>query len=119
MHYQQALVALYVGARVALCNVIILLSIILLSGCCDEKGLPAALKGIYSKQASERNKALLIISRCGAKAESAVPRIAALMYDQNVGVASSAAYALRKIDSKAAQAALKTAEEARASSRSR
>jgi HEAT repeat protein len=36
------------------------------------------------------------------------------MYDKNVGVASSAAYALRKIDSKEARAALKAAEEVRA-----
>jgi F0F1-type ATP synthase epsilon subunit len=37
------------------------------------------------------------------------------MYDKNVGVASAAAYALRKIDSKEARQALKTAEELRAS----
>lgn len=34
-----------------------------------------------------------------------------LMYDENVGVASSAAYALRKIDTPSARAALKSAEQ--------
>jgi hypothetical protein len=47
-----------------------------------------------------------------------VPRIAQLMYDENVGVASSAAYALRCIDSKRARLALKAAENARATQRS-
>ena len=83
------------------------------SACCDEKALSGALKDIYSDKASQRNKALQVISQCGKRGESAVPRITQLMYDENVGVASSAAYALRKIDSKAARAALKRAEDAR------
>lgn len=83
------------------------------TACCDEKALSGALKDIYSDKASQRNKALQVISQCGKRGESAVPRIAQLMYDDNVGVASSAAYALRKIDSKAARAALKRAEDAR------
>jgi HEAT repeat protein len=42
-----------------------------------------------------------------------VQRIAALMYDPNVGVASSAAYALRKMNSREAREALEAAEQAR------
>lgn len=83
------------------------------TACCDDKALPKALRDLYSDKASERNKALLLIAKCGEKAESAVPRINQLMYDENVGVASSAAYALRSIDTKSARAALKTAERAR------
>lgn len=93
------------------------LMIVTMIGCCDEKALPKALKDLYSDKASERNKALLLIGKCGERAESSVPRIAQLMYDENVGVASSAAYALRSIDSKSARNALKAAEQARAARR--
>lgn len=93
--------------------------IIFTTGCCDEKGLPNALRNLYSEKASERNKALLLMSKCGGRVESAVPRISQLLYDDNVGVASSAAYALRCIDTKNARAALKRAEDARAAQRSR
>ena len=93
------------------------LMIVTMVGCCDEKALPKALKDLYSDKASERNKALLLIGKCGERVESSVPRIAQLMYDENVGVASSAAYALRSIDSKSARNALKAAEQARAARR--
>lgn len=86
-------------------------------GCCDDKALPKALRDLYSEKPSDRNKALLLIAKCGERAESAVPRINQLMYDENVGVASSAAYALRSIDTKSARAALKAAEKARAARR--
>ena len=88
-----------------------------LAACCDEKALPGAIRNLYSDKASERNKALLLIANCGKRAESSVPRISQLMYDENVGVASSAAYALRSIDTKSARAALKAAEQARAARR--
>ena len=88
-------------------------------GCCDEKGLPNALRALNSEKASERNQALLLLGKCGARAEPAVPRIIQLMYDENVGVASSAAYALRSIDSKRARLALKEAEESRAARRTK
>lgn len=93
--------------------------IIFATGCCDEKGLPNALRNLYSEKASERNKALLLVSKCGERVESAVPRISQLLYDENVGVASSAAYALRCMDTRNARAALKRAEDARAAQRSR
>lgn len=83
------------------------------SACCDEKALPEAFERLQSESASERNKALHVLGRCGERAERAVPRIAQLMYDKNVGVASSAAYALRRIDTSSARTALKTAEDAR------
>jgi len=93
--------------------------IIFTTGCCDEKGLPNALRDLYSEKASERNKALLLMSKCGDRVESAVPRISQLLFNENVGVASSAAYALRCIDTKNARAALTRAEDARAAQRSR
>lgn len=87
-----------------------------LAGCCRESEIPAAVKGLYSAEARERNRSLQVLAQCGAKLDikSSVPRIAALMYDKNVGVASSAAYALRRIDTKEAREALKLAEDARA-----
>ena len=88
-----------------------------IAGCCNEKSLPDALRNLNSPNASDRNKALQVITQCGSRGESAVPRISQLMYDENVGVASSAAYALRKIDSKRAREALKRAERARAEGR--
>ena len=100
-----------------LCLIIALGVSITATGCCDKEGLPSALRALNSEKASERNKALLLIAKCGERAESAVPRIAQLMYDENVGVASSAAYTLRCIDSKRARSALKAAEDARAKSR--
>lgn len=87
-----------------------------LNGCCPESEIPSAIKGLYSAEARERNRSLQVLAQCSSKAdiESSVPRIAALMYDKNVGVASSAAYALRRIDTKDAREALKLAEEAKA-----
>jgi HEAT repeat protein len=88
-----------------------------LTGCCDSEKLPRAFQNLGSEKPSDRNKALQVIAQCGSRSESVVPRIAQLMYDENVGVASSAAYALRKIDSKAARAALKDAERRRSAAR--
>jgi HEAT repeat protein len=84
-----------------------------LSACCDEKAIPKLRQQLYSQASSERNEAALSLARCGAAASAAVPRLAQLMYDKNVGVQSSAAYALRKIDTPSARAALKEAEDAR------
>jgi HEAT repeat protein len=87
------------------------------SGCCKDTEIPRAVRGLYSQEARERNSSLQVLAQCSAKAESSVPRIAALMYDKNVGVASSAAYALRKIDSRQAREALKRAEDSRGNRR--
>jgi HEAT repeat protein len=80
-----------------------LTSILALSACCDSKSLPVAMQNLYSAQPSERNEAALELARCGADAERAVPRLAQLLYDPNVGVQSAAAYALRKIDTESAR----------------
>jgi HEAT repeat protein len=93
--------------------------LVLISGCCKEAELPSASRGLYSSDHREKTQSLQILARCGVKAESSVQRIAALMYDKNVGVASAAAYALRKIDSKEARQALETAEQARQRNRTR
>jgi HEAT repeat protein len=79
------------------------------SACCHESEIPMALKGLYSSDPRDKNRALQVLARCPQQSESSVQRIAALMYDENVGVASSAAYALRKIDSKQAREALEQA----------
>lgn len=90
---------------------VLLLCLLLVSACCDELALPGAIDQLTSPKASDRNRALHIVGRCGTKADRAVPTIERLMYDQNVGVASSAAYALRKIDTPSARAALAAAEQ--------
>jgi len=88
-----------------------------MQGCCDEAAVPKAIAQLSSPDASERNKALHVVGRCGERSERAVPTIERLMYDKNVGVASSAAYALRRIDTPSARQALKAAEDRRAGKR--
>jgi len=92
---------------------LILLSVLPIGACCDRDAIPKAERQLYSNTASERNDAALVLARCGASANGAVSRLAELLYDDNVGVQSSAAYALRKIDTTAAREALKRAEDAR------
>jgi HEAT repeat protein len=99
--------------------ILLLLVTVLASSCCKEAEIPNASRGLYSNDHREKTKALQVLAQCGLKAEPSVQRIAALMYDKNVGVASAAAYALRKIDSPEARQALKTAEDARARKRGR
>lgn len=79
------------------------------TSCCNDQEVPQAIEKLYSSSAKERNKAAMDLSRCGSKAEKAVPKLTELLYDENVGVQSSAAYALRKIDTKNARAALEEA----------
>lgn len=93
----------------ALCSVGLLTAL----GCCKEAELPALQRALYSSQASERNRAALEMAKCGSKARAAVPRLATLLYDPNVGVQSSAAFALRKIDTPEARKAIEEALEAR------
>jgi HEAT repeat protein len=79
------------------------------AGCCKEGDLPALQRALYSTQAADRNHAALELAKCGSKAQPAVPRLATLLYDPNVGVQSSAAFALRKIDTPEARRAIENA----------
>ncbi|MBX7143923.1 MAG: hypothetical protein K1X79_05680 [Oligoflexia bacterium] len=83
--------------------------VVLLAGCCDEKAIPREVEALYSSAAKERNEAALALARCGGEASRAVGRLGQLLYDQNVGVQSSAAYALRKIDTPEARGILERA----------
>jgi HEAT repeat protein len=89
----------------------------LAGGCCSEEDIPSFKRGIYSSDAKERNKAALGLARCGEKAADTTARLGELLYDKNVGVQSSAAYALRKIDTEEARAILRRVEEVRAERR--
>ena len=90
-----------------------------LVGCCHEAEVPLALRGLYSVDPREKNRSLQTLAQCPQQSKPSVQRIASLMYDPNVGVASSAAYALRKIDSKEAREALQVAEAVRDNKRHR
>jgi hypothetical protein len=85
----------------------------MLSGCCHEAEVPLAVRGLYSPDPREKNRSLQTLAQCPQQSQPSVQRIAALMYDPNVGVASSAAYALRKMNSPEAREALEAAEQAR------
>jgi HEAT repeat protein len=76
---------------------------LVLSGCCDSASIPDHIEALSSQVAKERNHAALKLGRCGDKAARAVPLLERLLYDENVGVQSSAAYALRTIDTPAAR----------------
>ena len=84
-----------------------------LAACCKQEQIPSNIRLLSSNDAKLRNKAALDLASCGADANSAVPILGRLLYDVNVGVQSSAAYALRRIDSPEAQAILKAATEKR------
>ena len=88
--------------------------LIILYGCCSKEEAAKARKDLYSSLAKDRNDAAQTLAQCGAEeGRPAVPRLIQLMYDQNVGVQSSAAYALRKIDTPEARAALDKATKGR------
>lgn len=85
----------------------IALSVLASSACCDEPQIPVHTKALHSGSARVRNEAALALAKCDSPAvDAAVPRLIAMLYDENVGVQSSAAYALRKIDTPAARKAL-------------
>ena len=85
-----------------------------LIGCCDKDAISTNIRDLNSPTAKERNAAALALARCsGPKVERAVPTLEQLLYDSNVGVQSSAAYALRRIDSLAARRAIGRATEKR------
>lgn len=89
---------------------LIVASLVVVTGCCSEEELPTFRKSLYSPSAKERNAAALGLARCGARASDMVPRLGQLLYDENVGVQSSSAYALRKIDTPDARVLLSRAE---------
>ncbi len=86
---------------------------VLLWGCCDAPKISANTKKLYSPKASDKNQALLELAKCGEDAKGATQRIGALLYDENVGVQSSAAYALREIDTPEARKILERAQKNR------
>ncbi|MDZ4787305.1 MAG: HEAT repeat domain-containing protein [bacterium] len=83
--------------------------------CADSKDeIPRLLKELNSSDAKIRNDAALGLASWGAPhSNQAVPRLIELMYDQNIGVQSAAAYALRRIDTPEARIALKKASKRR------
>ena len=83
------------------------------AGCCDKSEIPDYTRSLYSEAPRDRSNAALQLARCGSNASGAVARLSQLLYDDNVGVQSSAAYALRKIDTKDARAAMDRVEAAR------
>lgn len=91
--------------------------IVALNGCCDKPALSRNTTALSSGNAGERNRAALALARCGSDAKAAVPRLIALLYDDNVGVQSSAAYALRQIDTPDARKAMQQVDEARRKAR--
>lgn len=99
--------------KLAFTRSMILALFLTISACCKEDDIPKLKRDLYSSLPKERNEAALELARCGSSAETAVERLGDLIYDENVGVQSSAAYALRKIDTESARAILKRAEDAR------
>lgn len=79
-------------------RVLLIVALLWSSGCCRDEDIPRNISKLNSAVASERNEAALKLARCGAKADRAVPLLSQLLSDDNVGVQSAAAYALRKID---------------------
>ena len=89
--------------------------LVCVAGCCDKSQIPDYTRSLYSEAPRDRSNAALQLARCGSNASGAVARLTQLLYDENVGVQSSAAYALRKIDTKDARAAMERVEAARRS----
>jgi len=75
-------------------------------GCCSSADVETLTPDLYSSSAKERSSAAWALARCGSKAEPAVRRLAELLYDENTGVQSAAAFALRKIDTPSARAVM-------------
>ena len=78
-----------------------------LTSCCKTSEIPDRIRDLSSGDAHERSVAALALGRCGPpEVNRAVPILINLLYDNNVGVQSAAAYALRRIDTPAARKAL-------------
>lgn len=90
-----------------------LLIILSLSACCKSDQIPRYIRDLRSSNAKVKNEAALELANCGSpKADAAVSDLIRLLYDPNVGVQSSAAYALRRIATPEAEKALQRAENA-------
>lgn len=72
----------------------------------SKEDLPILIKELRSSESATRNKAALALAEFGAEGEKAVPSLIMLLNDESGGVRSSAAYALRKIDTPQARRAL-------------
>jgi len=90
-----------------------LFACISIAGCCSTEKAKSLQTKLYSEKASERSNAAENLAYCGSNADSAVPRLAQLLFDENSGVQSMAAYALRKIDTPAARSVMKRIDESR------
>lgn len=99
-------------------RILVAVTVAALGACCKSEDIPRQMSLLYSNNAKEKNQAALALAQCGKHASSAVPRLIELMYDPNVGVQSSSAYALRKIDTPAARIAIEKAEQSRRSKKS-
>lgn len=91
--------------------VIILVLLFVFTGCKDRSAeVPGLIRQLNSSQAKVRNQAALSLGHIGSPdADRAAIYLIKLLYDENVGVQSSAAYALRRIDTPEARAALERA----------
>ena len=95
-------------------SLLVLLTVV---GCCDQDKIPTLTRTLYSPVAKERNDAALELARCGSAADGAVPILAQLLYDDNVGVQSASAYALRQIATPRAKRVLQEAIDRKRSNR--
>ncbi len=68
--------------------------------------VPKLVLELKSKESGERNRAALRLASYGKEATPAVRPLIGLLADSNPGVRSSAAYALRQIDTPEARKAL-------------
>ena len=79
-----------------------------LSACREnaKTAVPRLIKDLESPTASVRNAACQSLATYGPDAKEATKPLIRRLYDENIGIRSSAAFALRKIDSPEATAAL-------------
>jgi hypothetical protein len=77
--------------------------LLLCSGCCKQDKIPHYIAKLQSREHRDRSSAAFELARCGEKAGGAVSILSRLLYDDNAGVQSAAAYALREIDTPAAR----------------
>ena len=85
-----------------------LISCICLWSSCNSAAteVPKLVAQLKSKQSGERNRAALKLGSYGKDAKAAVNALVERLSDENNGVRTSAAYALRQIDTPEAQRAL-------------